>query len=255
LLFAGGESADRSIGTGGQGADGFIIATERLGQGPAPASRGALAAGLHAQVPDRITDLSADDYIEVMGSRFNGASYDSASGELGLDTDANGSFETTLQLQAGLDGAFRTRASPSTGAASNRIWYVPDTDDDGYADDVDNAVFVPNPDQRDSDGDGYGNIVDADLDNSLMVDLVDVSLFESAFGTTGGEADFNGDDAVDLFDLSVLEALFGLAPGPAAGESGADLAAMAFSNSVFPVEPDLLAFAALPSGANNIDLL
>ena len=173
---------------------------------------------------DWIIDFSADDFIEVTGWRFFGTSYAKASGVLAFDSDSNGSFETALQLQANLDGAFRTQASPLVQAASTLLWYVPDTDTDGYADDVDNALFVANADQRDSDADGYGNVVDADLDNNLMVDLVDLSLFESAFGTTNAAADFNGDDAVDLFDLSLLDGLFGLPPGPSATGQGSGMA-------------------------------
>jgi Ca2+-binding RTX toxin-like protein len=196
---------------------------------------------------DWITDFSADDFIDVMGWRFFGASYAEPSGVLSFDTDGNGSFETAIQLQASLDGAFRIQASPLDQAASTRLWYVPDTDDDGYADDVDNAVFVLNPDQRDSDGDGYGNIVDADLDNTLMVDLLDLALFESVFGTTGGAADFNGDDAVDLLDLSVLDGLFGRPPGPSAGTGGAGVSALATAfpeYSVLDIDTPLSAGAA-----------
>jgi len=37
---------------------------------------------------------------------------------------------------------------------------IPDTDGDGVKDDIDNCVDIPNPDQRDSDGDGRGDACD-----------------------------------------------------------------------------------------------
>ncbi|MBK8120293.1 MAG: hypothetical protein IPK39_14780 [Sulfuritalea sp.] len=46
---------------------------------------------------------------------------------------------------------------------------MPDSDGDGIADAVDNATFVKNPDQRDTNGDGYGNRVDPDLNNDGIV--------------------------------------------------------------------------------------
>ena len=47
-------------------------------------------------------------------------------------------------------------------------WQVaPDTDGDGdSADDADNCTLVSNPTQCDSDGDGYGNRCDGDLNNN-----------------------------------------------------------------------------------------
>jgi Ca2+-binding RTX toxin-like protein len=169
---------------------------------------------------DTITDLAPEDFIEITGRRFSSADYDLDTGLLRLDTDANGSFETQLQLASGLSGVFRVQASTTQEAAYTRLWNVPDTDRDGYPDDVDNAVLMPNPDQRDSDGDGFGNIADADLDQSGLIDGSDLDIFESLFGSTDANADFNGDGGVDLFDLSLLDGMFGGPPGPSAGGGG-----------------------------------
>ena len=122
--------------------------------------------------------------------------------------------ETLLQMTTGLNGAFRAQASDAGQAASTSIWYVPDTDGDGFPDDQDNAIYVSNPDQLDADGDGYGNIVDADLNQDLVVDFFDLSMFDGVFGSSDAQADFNGDGSVDFFDLSILDGLFGQAPGP-----------------------------------------
>ncbi|MEM8790522.1 MAG: matrixin family metalloprotease [Pseudomonadota bacterium] len=93
-----------------------------------------------------------------------------------------------------------------------------DSDGDGVMDDVDNATFVHNADQRDTDGDGRGNVVDPDFDNDGDIDASDVAFFSSVFfapNTPGAEhADFDGDGVVDALDVSVFADFFFLgAPG------------------------------------------
>ena len=51
----------------------------------------------------------------------------------------------------------------------------PDIDDDGFDNDVDNCVFLDNPDQGNLDEDVYGDACDCD------VDLVDYSIWQNAF--------------------------------------------------------------------------
>ena len=59
-----------------------------------------------------------------------------------------------------------------------------DTDGDGILDVVDNCIRVANPDQRDTDGDGFGNVCDGDLDNNGIVNSLDYSLFKNRLLTT-----------------------------------------------------------------------
>lgn len=92
----------------------------------------------------------------------------------------------------------------------------PDADEDGYPDFLDNCLLVVNPDQRDSDSDGFGNYCDADLDNNGIVNLSDFSLFRQYFGTNNPDADLDGDGIVNLSDFSQFRALFGAVPGPSA---------------------------------------
>ena len=88
-----------------------------------------------------------------------------------------------------------------------------DTDGDGVGDFRDNAIQVPNADQRDTDGDGYGNIIDADFNQDGFVDFFDLAAFEDVFFTGDPNSDMNGDGLVDFFDLSLMEELFFQAPG------------------------------------------
>jgi photosystem II stability/assembly factor-like uncharacterized protein len=91
-----------------------------------------------------------------------------------------------------------------------------DTDNDGITDDIDNCIQTPNPDQRDSNNDGYGNLCDADLDNNGTVSFADLRLFRSAFATNNQDADFDGNGSVSFGDLAIFKASFGKPPGPAA---------------------------------------
>ncbi len=52
-----------------------------------------------------------------------------------------------------------------------------DADNDLVDDAVDNCLGAANTSQRDTDGDGYGNWCDADLNNDLKVNFADLSIF------------------------------------------------------------------------------
>jgi uncharacterized protein (TIGR03790 family) len=97
-----------------------------------------------------------------------------------------------------------------------------DRDGDGARDKHDNCLLLPNPDQRDTDGDGYGNLCDADFDGDGRVSAVS----KEAFGDIGRllrsiEAgfyipnhDLDGDGKVDRRDLAIAELNLHLPPGP-----------------------------------------
>ena len=53
-----------------------------------------------------------------------------------------------------------------------------DADGDGYNHDTDNCVLVSNPDQKDTDGDGLGDVCDPDADNDGLSNV-----FEQSIGT------------------------------------------------------------------------
>ena len=132
---------------------------------------------------------------------------------LKLDTASNGSFTTWVNLAIGLIGEFVATASAAGQPASTQVRLMQDTDADGVGDFRDNAILVANPDQRDTDGDGYGNIVDADFNQDMVVDFFDLSVLDSVFFTADANSDLNGDGFVDFFDLSLVDDLFGRPPG------------------------------------------
>ena len=89
-----------------------------------------------------------------------------------------------------------------------------DTDADGVVDTLDNCTLVANLDQRDSNGDGYGNVCDADLNNDGVINVIDLGILKSVFFSADADADFNGDGQVNVVDLGLMKMSFFGAPGP-----------------------------------------
>lgn len=135
-----------------------------------------------------------------------------------VDTLASAGFDTIADVLASLpaDGAhaewFWQREFPG----AHDFLFAPtlDSDADGIADLADNCTLIANADQRDTDGDGYGNRCDGDLNGDGAVNAVDLGLLRSAFFGTGPHGDFNGDGVVNALDLGILKTLFFAAPGP-----------------------------------------
>ena len=93
-----------------------------------------------------------------------------------------------------------------------------DSDEDGVNDNEDNCLEFKNADQLDTDGDGYGNACDGDLNNDGFVNARDLSIFKLVYLTEDADADFNGDGFVNARDLSLLKLMFNVEPGPSANK-------------------------------------
>lgn len=89
-----------------------------------------------------------------------------------------------------------------------------DTDRDTIVDVCDNCTLVANPSQCDTNGDGYGNICDPDLDNNGIVQSRDSRLFKEVFGTSDPDADFDCNGVVEIPDSRILKKYMGKPPGP-----------------------------------------
>lgn len=147
------------------------------------------------------------DYHILSGS----PAVDSGDGAIALDHDFDSDTRPIgVQIDMGADEV-------SGGGAINV-----DSDGDGESDATDNCTEVGNANQRDTNGDGYGNLCDPDLDNDGTVGAADFVIFRSAYGTRLGaqgynpDADLNGDAVVDVADLGILRAYYGRPPGPSA---------------------------------------
>jgi len=109
---------------------------------------------------------------------------------------------------------------------ANESWNS-DRDDDGVADAIDNCSAIPNPLQQDTNGDGFGNICDADVDGDGIVTTSwgeiypltqcgDVEWIGLAAqnGQYNPDYDLDGDGKVDELDVSIAWLNLFLAPGP-----------------------------------------
>lgn len=92
----------------------------------------------------------------------------------------------------------------------------PDTDGDGVSDNADNCTLISNSDQRDSNGDGFGNVCDPDFNQDNVVNFLDVNYYAQQFLGNDPHADLNGDGVVGFLDFAILVNYFLLPPGPGA---------------------------------------
>lgn len=101
-----------------------------------------------------------------------------------------------------------------------------DIDGDGVPNASDNCLDIPNANQRDTDGDGYGNICDADLNNDGIVTTSwgvttppaargDVEQIQITAGNAGyvSHQDLDGDNDVDADDVAIAQHWMFLPPG------------------------------------------
>ncbi len=97
---------------------------------------------------------------------------------------------------------------------------VGDADNDNVVDTMDNCTLVANTDQLDSNGDGFGNACDADLNNDCGVSFADLGLLKAAFFQVAdaagwnADADLNADGVINFADLAVMRSQFFSVPGP-----------------------------------------
>jgi hypothetical protein len=92
-----------------------------------------------------------------------------------------------------------------------------DFDGDGIADSIDNCKLVPNADQRDTNGDGYGNICDPDFNGDGVVNINDLNRLKARLNivpVVDVDTDLDGNGAVNINDLNRLKSFLGKPPGP-----------------------------------------
>lgn len=100
--------------------------------------------------------------------------------------------------------------------------YAVDTDGDGSDDALDNCTLTANPDQRDSNGDGFGNACDADINDDGRVNSQDLGLFNRMFLKPPGPSNVTPDPALVANPPTPLNIqMFSVDPPTDDGKNGA----------------------------------
>jgi hypothetical protein len=139
-----------------------------------------------------------------------------------LDGGGSTSISTnyTLTASAGQPSALGDTALSTHYVLHGGFHTAIDSDNDSFKDFLDNCTYVSNPDQLDTDGDGYGNRCDGDLNNDGSTNTLDLNLYKLAHRTSAGDAnynpdaDFNGDGVINTLDLNIYKGLHRKPPGP-----------------------------------------
>ncbi len=137
---------------------------------------------------------------------------------------ATGNF-ATCAFDAPQSGLWYALAVRITGTVAYQITAtefapLPDTDEDGVVDPLDNCTLEPNSTQKDLDGDGCGDVCDGDFNNDGIVGSTDFSTFRAAFQTMQGQPgydplpDMDCDGVVGGLDYTLFRSGYGGVPGP-----------------------------------------
>jgi hypothetical protein len=96
--------------------------------------------------------------------------------------------------------------------------WAQDADADGVIDSRDNCLVIANPDQRDTNLDGFGNLCDPDFNQDGLITFFDTGTILGAWATTvpptSADVDLDGDDIVGMPEIIVHLNYLGLPPGP-----------------------------------------
>ncbi|MFK8030616.1 MAG: dockerin type I domain-containing protein [Gammaproteobacteria bacterium] len=152
---------------------------------------------------------------EPMFSANYGIPWDVNDGGGGAASSASYAIESSITQPSALG-----ESNSASFTLKGGFFAAPDSDTDSVRDFMDNCTFDLNATQYDSNGDGYGNLCDPDLDNNGAVNFIDYAMLTSAFLTTPASANWNpdadltGDNIVNFVDIALFQFFFLQPPGP-----------------------------------------
>jgi hypothetical protein len=161
-------------------------------------------------------DVDGDTLLFSIANKPTWASLSTTTGELS-GTPTNADVGTTTGIVITVDDQ---QDEPNSTASLASFDLEVTVDTDSVSDDNDNCILHTNPDQRDTDGDGYGNLCDGDLNNDGSTNTLDLNLYKLAHRSSVGDpnydvdAGFNGDGTINTLDLNIYKGLHRLPPGP-----------------------------------------
>ncbi|MFK8030900.1 MAG: thrombospondin type 3 repeat-containing protein [Gammaproteobacteria bacterium] len=120
-----------------------------------------------------------------------------------------------------------------------------DTDGDGVENAMDNCLLVANPSQTDTDGDSWGNACDSDFNNDGQVNFLDFNMLSQSFLSSTELYDLDDSGVVNFLDIVIFMSHFQQPPGPAG---------FANSQGGFWCSPITWAPAAVPTAQTHVFL-
>jgi len=178
---------------------------------------------------DRLTIITPYDNVEddmVMGDRLKPGSQFVTRLYFPPDTLNQEVLPDPGLMSTALGGDFQIFDADGEAVVKGSVEQVTpegaDGDGDGLSEFDDNCAAAYNPEQQDTDKDGYGNACDGDFNNDHRTNLQDYREFRRQFSLSssgevpegGFSADHNGDGRVNLRDYRLFRQLFGHPPGP-----------------------------------------
>ncbi len=150
-------------------------------------------------------------------------------GELGGSfsvTAFSPTFMVSIPISFDLDTGTFSADGDALGTVSGEGVLKPfaDFDGDGVDDLIDNCTNAANPLQEDTNGDGIGNLCDADINDDCIVNFIDISQFTPRFNSATGDPnydpnfDIDSSGSLNFVDYIAYTSNFQMPPGPSANE-------------------------------------